>query len=1113
MENGGSTITMVVDATGSMGASIEATQDVAKALTELLKLLGVNVIVITYGDYHTKDCTPEKVTTVHDGEAIGKHQFRKFPNGAGGDIPEAVATAMWGLCQLKNEDRISCQDPVVLITDAPPHDERPREDNPNQARFEKMCLKDKNFPSNWKKVCEEIKDFENITTLCSKGVYQDIYKKMSEFVEMDLTKENVMKSLLKIVNDMLEENIHLKSGCGGDVSKEKYLETFQTFAKSHPEHLGDVTFLANKYFEILRYSREFQALHSKFCLEYANLPKADKGLLQAFKDAQANSLSMKEVLFDLSEEGVDLESGLTVKLATTPCSFGLLKDILVGNIVGKDAHREFKRLFDGLRVCSNGTAHALPLNAIKANPCLLASLFCMNPEKDDIQEFGKGTLPILASAAFQFCKNPELVAIFKELFEDDSATVLSWARPGSAATVPDTWWNRPKLQFLIHGLKKLDIQNPSFKKMQKVLERLSRMVEITSLKNDHIPMIDVERKLENMSLMAAVDKTDRLFLSFDPLLQLWFVPTITFHQTHEEVLDIIRRVKQNYDFYEIGDEHLRNVEELSKEMEGLYLSIYSINAGVGDRFDVPESHSERKGYMDSYAKESFVKFPSFPKDGELRAFYLRHVGRNAENILTKRNTFRTEEICTNGPQMVYCGKKGCGNCYFRQDSSALDRLNNTRCGSCRKARLSLPTHEVGCESCDKKFVVGFDVQGKKLTADICPFCTIPQVNLTIDNVPFFSLIRDNMSLFSAHLGIPIDLLEKITFCESMAKVFRGDPTNPDSSLPLPESVFQDHLWSSSPQLGKDVVMLFGCDTLSSVSKVRVLVLLENKFHVECGICVETIRLKDSKLFCSNKKCREVCATCLKTQLSQQSEEPNASVQMSCLECPFCRKTVKKGYLENSLLRCMHNGEKGESGYQKWKENPQISFRLCANYNSENSEACAGSDTFPFEVLLPIPRVEEEEEQQQQQEEETENMCVRQTRKPPFFCQACISRQVEQDAERLRLLQKEREEICGKRLVSGHYLLVDEATGSKTLIRKCPKCAKAIEKSTGCDHMTCHHHRVDVINEPFCDAHFCWRCGKMWDGEVNPFAAHPCWTHTLSDCPFKGVDLFLLPFAE
>jgi len=43
------------------------------------------------------------------------------------------------------------------------------------------------------------------------------------------------------------------------------------------------------------------------------------------------------------------------------------------------------------------------------------------------------------------------------------------------------------------------------------------------------------------------------------------------------------------------------------------------------------------------------------------------------------------------------------------------------------------------------------------------------------------------------------------------------------------------------------------------------------------------------------------------------------------------------------------------------------------------------------------------------------------------------------------------------------------------IRRCPKCRHGIEKSEGCDHMTCRR------SSGGCGAEFCWRCGADYNG--------------------------------
>ena len=55
-----------------------------------------------------------------------------------------------------------------------------------------------------------------------------------------------------------------------------------------------------------------------------------------------------------------------------------------------------------------------------------------------------------------------------------------------------------------------------------------------------------------------------------------------------------------------------------------------------------------------------------------------------------------------------------------------------------------------------------------------------------------------------------------------------------------------------------------------------------------------------------------------------------------------------------------------------------------------------------------------------------------------------------------------------------------STSNRVYTRDCPSCNVAIEKISGCDHITCRQ----------CNGHWCWRCGKVFDvGGIYPHLSH------------------------
>jgi hypothetical protein len=539
---------------------------------------------------------------------------------------------------------------------------------------------------------------------------------------------------------------------------------------------------------------------------------------------------------------------------------------------------------------------------------------------------------------------------------------------------------------------------------------------------------------------------------YDVLLQLWMVSTIAFKMSHEEVLRIVKNMRQYPTFYNKTEEHLQQIIQLSEECDGLVLSIYSINCHIGDDVTVSEVDGRRKGYRDTYAIRSFVTKES-PSPTELREFYMSRIGLNGEHLFTSKNLVHRNDIVKNGPEMTCCSRKGCLNIFCRQDSSALGR-DNTRCGICRKGICEFPVYENTCSRCNRGFISGIKVSS--IQPDACPFCLIPETNKMITNIPIMELMNQNCALFANHFGIPISIFEKILSLQSVAKMFRTDASNPDTSMPIPDVYFSEHGWTKT-MITRDDILMFNGDTLTADSLNELLQNIENKFLIECGICYQTVKHATSWKICQNNRCfNRFCETCLGQLVSNVT--PGSQINVADLQCPLCRISIKPGLFNRGTvqLKNLFDGQKGERPYDKMIADSRLHVFLCSNVGGQ----CVSD--FPFYVDSRIVACGGEIDTSSQK-----------------FCTGCTKRNAEQNEANTQSF------VLGELTETGHYHHVDG--DNHTYSRPCPTCGYLITHDGGCFHMECSQ----------CATHFCWCCGLTFEND-NPWNIHPVYAH-LEEC--------------
>lgn len=1079
---------IMVDCTKSMGDAVKAVFHSINILQKILNLIGFKLYVITFGDYQNKTDDIQNVISILNHSDILKYLHRDYPLMFGIDFPEASISAIYTFMkQFKMSPPRGT--PFIMITDAPPHQEFDQFTGPQAPQLivasqgEKHAMLKVGFPYKFSEVVQRVKDaMVKPYFICKRGEGTNAYEQFGHDTVkyLPLLETNpVLIELLMIINKIITDcPAHLV--INPDV--EVFIREFQAFSLANPETLQHLTFLSGKYYKAIRSSRKFTDLHSRFMVSLIATRRVPQAIIDLFKNAQVEGISLEDILLEFPKEGQ-----LCINYAGSSFTFANLKDFLTGNITIASLH-QLELMAKGFKIISpENPGFSISLSAINSNKCFLAGLACM--KEGVLPEFENGILVMFSAAIIQWCQIPQIVEIFTNIMCSENS--LTFLNPGSDRCVPDIYYHRMKLQFIMTAISKINRQNLSQQQLVKInnniqiIERLVQMIQVLNLRDKYIPLLNVKTELKHLSRKQAVLKTNHINMCYDVLLEKWMVSTVIFFQSHRQVIEIIQKMREHNGFFRKTEEHFANIMRLSEMFGGLFLSIYSINCHIKNDLSFEVHDGRYAGYQDAYAKNDFVssRFLEANHIGdtfdEIKCFYESRVGIKGENILTVNNLVHNHDIFEDGPQMVYCGKTTCTICYFRQDSSKMGQEGgNTRCGCCRKGVLELPTHQINCQQCKRGFSSGIE-QPQGITADVCTYCNIPDIALIERNVSVYRILSENIEYFSKYFGIPAIILQKLLLTMSMAKVFRTQSDNPETACPLTPEMFQEHDWKEI-KIVKPILLLNG-NTILQNSVEILLELLDNNFIIECAVCYETKKLKDTKQICQNQQCvSRYCIDCIhslvKFNAGQQITQGN-------LQCPCCCSTIKKGYFGESNVKQVKelftaNPERGKTIFELIKQKT-IKVHLCSNFgNSDPLNLCPAK--FPFEIDDRVQgcgaAFEEQEvpEGMQAAAAPQEHLC--------FECVCILD-------ERQRLAAVPKDPIVAAGLegptISGHYSTTPDASGKKIYFRPCPGCNEMTENHAGCFHMTC--------GKQTCRTHYCWCCGEAFP-PVNGFEQHPCYTH-------------------
>ena len=1043
-----------LDATGSMGSSIEAVKSTISTFTKFQDILNIRIIVVVFGDYDRQIKNLDDVFIVIQNPNLDQKIQRISLSccGSGRDGPEAHASALHIAFRYD-------PDHIVFLTDASPHrfyynigpGQNISDDGSNASR-EHEVLGGETWSTLVTKAIDEGITIWSINSnrgggsgyfLNPNGTKFNVNGPLhipgqqtdedTVFYNPTLTTKFVIISLMKLINTFAENTVKT------NVPPQTFFDIFWYFVEYNPEALEHLQFLSKTYYNAVKkgklqdqHGRKFQTIRS------SGLPQGIIDALEEFTNNQYESTDFLEVL-DKYTDGPRIVHAADPESLPPPKK---LTDFFTSSIP-----TQMKRLATSIKTVyprQPGYDEGFPVNALKEEytacfPGLATNHGGNIPELKGVLGDFMATLAIwntdniIASMAF--------IYILTGNFQD-------WLCKDSEQTPPPSCWMVSKMDLLklafqrsianvekavtIMGTGPIDTSKASEK-----LDTLKRLRAIMRLTNysQYVSNSTGTLSLEGLTEEKVVHCLDYLPMAWCPLLMNMFPVTITFKQTHTQVCQIILRLRHESffkpDSFRWTDQHLCLLEELSRENKGLYLSIYAINCYVRDQLHHP-IEAVCYGYQDVYAKNSYLS---------QEYTYRPDTPKKFQNIFenTQGKTIRvgTSEVSRNGPEPHLCSKCTC--VYIVHDTSHGD-AETKKCGVCRKGFNHFPVFRRECTDCKRGFVSGMN--DKPVNPRNCIYCNSKGVKtFTSDQVEFLNhIIRPNSGIFSTSLGIPEILIEKfIVSGGSMAKMFRENPRDADTSKPLGNflEIYNPRGWNKKHASMDELSIIINGITMNMDPNTleRVKEIIDNGGRRNCCFCFETLPSKNLYSLCKNKRCvTETCGECIGGLFA--GIRPGTIFSKQHVGCAFCNSGLKSGLLKehSGPLSCKVAGEARTSIL----ENPQNKYGLC----EELDNGCVSENPY-FSINAACGAADEED-----------------TYEPGSRrCEDCVARLFVPPAVIPDF------PIEGSTPGNNGFCWVDE-----TPYRQCPTefCGAVYTHTGGCFHMDC-----------ICGADICWGCGQKF----------------------------------
>ena len=1114
-------ICICLDTTSSMQASLEACKESVRKVCKLFGLLKLKITLILFGDYQRMKGkqTVDNVVTIIQGAIpsvlVKLKGYRLSQNGHGGDWPEALTTALNFAHRI-----LSDKSSIIIITDAVYHNYYYNNYGANmcedggEGQVEIACLQDAGMFISFTDVLDALmKKKMTVDIISSYAKYKNAYQSVVDNEGVlcylpALNQAEVTNSLFAIINyritgGFFPPGVQFPPGLkfpgnqatsGGELTinfddiiedKLKYFGEIYKFVSDNPTVFPYLSFIAQPYFNIVRKYKK-SADHSKLC-DILKTAGVSKDVIEWFKGQAVERLHLNEINLKIIDEDEDAMDDLAI-VKNEHIDYNRFLDMLtVLSYKGDASINLLKTVLQKLTLIKIDSEEFDPnkhlaLNAVVNEPSLLCSFICFKEGDEFMRQF-VGVNMIVVSAILQWCKDnmPELIEIMKVHITRKG--FMKWTHGG--IHVPDSIFNSRTLDFVRQGLAPYETTAN-----KKIFDRIVKLIQVSRIINQNFEQLGSIIKPEAMNPREKVRYVNGVYVATCPMIANK-MPTNIFKRIDLAQYEKIRQKMENYiklygfghsimfsrfKTYEKWSDYMNNVRRLICDLGSIFISTYGLY--FGEQCKQGLDYMTPDGVIDIHTYTRFVdkvpKDDSYSEDSDesgnggeddpyikMLTYYMKHIGKNGEYLLSKKNIVPKKYIHKDGPMMVCCTKhkgkikKGyCGAIYQVMDSSGGAVRVESTCAECRLGNVTL--YRNTCTTCKTHIAMGEYLP--QLSEDECIFCSIPDGIRTHYNISTVALIKENMAIFSAYLGVPEVFLERlIAMDKKPARAIREDVVdNKDANITnkiLHPSMLDDEGWTSSKDMVLNGITYQGC-ILNDKSIQSIVESIDSGFRLDCPFCCELCPVKNMT---KCHKCEfRYCLNCATTMFGNtkwfNQEQDNA-----CFSCPACRTPVLKGFARKHKYWLLYNALKRKL-VAEVLEDPKKKLKTCGN-----PDCVAECRSHIVVVGACGPAGEEGDGADAEVEAEDPN-------KPNYLeCHECLSdrKSKELQASREEAEQRRRNEMeAGTKLPNGYYINQDGL-----VFRPCPYCgAMGLRDDHACWNMTC--------TNPVCRQHYCWCCDEQ-----------------------------------